>query len=108
MPLSATAYIDFGYPWWLSYGHLPILALAAPMLLLGYARKWSKWPMLFLSSRSDFANPELAVILSPSARSADRMFLRRILNVTTDVKCGRSGTGNHLRRIIPGTFRFKS
>jgi hypothetical protein len=49
MPLSATAYIDFGYPWWLSYGHLPILALAAPMLLLGYARKWSRWPILFLS-----------------------------------------------------------
>src|ERR1700730_3400143 len=49
MPLSATAYIDFGYPWWLSYGHLPILALVAPMLLLGYARKWSRWPMLFLS-----------------------------------------------------------
>ena len=50
MPLFATAHIDFGYPWWLSYGHLPVLAGAASMLLLGYARKWSRWPMLFLGA----------------------------------------------------------
>jgi hypothetical protein len=24
----ATAAIDFGYPWWLSYGHLPVLIAA--------------------------------------------------------------------------------
>jgi len=40
--------IDYGYPWWLSYGHLPILAGAVSMLLLGYVRKWSRWAMLFL------------------------------------------------------------
>src|SRR5436305_593480 len=38
--------IDFGYPWWLSYGHLIIIAAAVSFLLLGYARSWSKWPML--------------------------------------------------------------
>lgn len=48
MPASATASIDFGYPWWLSYGHLPVLAAAVSILLLGYARKWSRWAMLFL------------------------------------------------------------
>src|SRR5690242_13910858 len=40
--------IDYGYPWWLSYGHLPILAGAAAILLLAYARKWSRWAMLVL------------------------------------------------------------
>jgi hypothetical protein len=50
MPVSAIAYLDFGYPWWLTYGHLPILALTASLLLLGYARKWSRWPMLLLSA----------------------------------------------------------
>src|SRR5271165_2164595 len=40
--------IDFGYPWWLSYGHLPFLAAAAGLLLLGYWRKWPKWAMLLL------------------------------------------------------------
>lgn len=46
MPASALAYIDFGYPWWLSYGHLPILGIAAAILLFGFVRKWSAWPML--------------------------------------------------------------
>jgi len=40
--------LDFGYPWWLSYGHLAVLGLAAAGLLLGYSRKWSKWPMVLL------------------------------------------------------------
>lgn len=46
MPIFANAHLDFGYPWWLSYGHLPIVAGAASILLLGYTRKWSKWLML--------------------------------------------------------------
>jgi ubiquinone/menaquinone biosynthesis C-methylase UbiE len=46
MPVPTNAHIDFGYPWWLSYGHLPILAGAACLLLLGYKRKWSRWAML--------------------------------------------------------------
>ena len=44
--LAATAQIDFGYPWWLSYGHLPILAVASGIFALGYARKWSRWALL--------------------------------------------------------------
>ena len=40
--------LDFGYPWWLSYGHLVVLAPAAVLLLLGYLRNWRKWPMILL------------------------------------------------------------
>jgi ubiquinone/menaquinone biosynthesis C-methylase UbiE len=47
MPASTSA-LAFGYPWWLSYGHLPIVACAVALLLLGYWRKWSKWPMLIV------------------------------------------------------------
>jgi len=39
------AHIDFGYPWFLSYGHLPVLAIGLALLLLGRARKW---PMLLM------------------------------------------------------------
>jgi SAM-dependent methyltransferase len=46
--MSSTASVNFGYPWWLSYGHLPFLAAALLLLLLGYSRKWPKWPMLLL------------------------------------------------------------
>ena len=41
---------DFGYPWWLSYGHLPILAVAVSLLVLGYRRKWPKLSMALLGS----------------------------------------------------------
>jgi len=40
--------LDFGYPWWLSYGHLILAAAVVSLLLLGYARKWSKTPMLLV------------------------------------------------------------
>ena len=48
MPGPVHAQVDFGYPWWLSYGHLPILFGAVLVLLLGYTRKWRKWPMLLI------------------------------------------------------------
>lgn len=40
MPLFAN--LNFGYPWWISYGHLPVAAVFLALFLLGYARKWSK------------------------------------------------------------------
>jgi len=40
--------IDYGYPWWLSYGHLPILIAGLAIGFLGYARKWSRAAMLFV------------------------------------------------------------
>src|ERR1017187_9942304 len=48
MNLFAYASIDYGYPWWLSYGHLPILAAAIVLLLAGFFRKWRVWPMLLI------------------------------------------------------------
>lgn len=48
MPVSAIATLNFGYPWWLSYGQLVILIPAALCLFVGYKKRWSKWPMLLL------------------------------------------------------------
>jgi SAM-dependent methyltransferase len=44
------AHLDFGYPWWLSYGHLIVLAAAVSLWLLGYARKWSKVLLLLVGA----------------------------------------------------------
>jgi SAM-dependent methyltransferase len=44
--LSAFATIDYGYPWWLSYGHLPILAVTLAVLFVGRVRRWPVWLML--------------------------------------------------------------
>ena len=40
--------LHFGYPWWLSYGHVVAVAIAVLLLALGYTRKWSRAPMLLL------------------------------------------------------------
>ena len=42
--------INFGYPWFLSYGHLPILAIALSFYLLARARKWSKVLLVLLGA----------------------------------------------------------
>lgn len=47
---AAAANFDFGYPWWLSYGHVVVLIPTLAALLAGKARKWTKWPMLLLAA----------------------------------------------------------
>src|SRR5258708_18599618 len=39
---------DFGYPWWLSYGHLVLAVPSALLLFLGYRLHWSRWLMVLL------------------------------------------------------------
>jgi SAM-dependent methyltransferase len=48
--MPANTHFDFGYPWWLSYGHLAFAAAVVAILLLGYFRKWSPWPMFGLAA----------------------------------------------------------
>jgi SAM-dependent methyltransferase len=48
MPVPANSHLDFAYPWWLTYGHLPVMAAAFALVLLAVARKWSTWSMLLL------------------------------------------------------------
>lgn len=47
--------LDFGYPWWLSYGHLVMAGLAAALLLLGRARGWRKFAMIPLAALAIWA-----------------------------------------------------
>ncbi|MBY0502320.1 MAG: class I SAM-dependent methyltransferase [Bryobacteraceae bacterium] len=42
------SHFDFGYPWWLSYGHLALLAASAAVLALGRKLGWKRWPMILL------------------------------------------------------------
>ena len=37
--------LDFGYPWWLSYLHLPVVACSGLVFALAYVRKWPKWTL---------------------------------------------------------------
>src|SRR5436190_16567016 len=40
--------INFGYPWFLNYGHLVVTAVALPLWVLGSARKWPKAATILL------------------------------------------------------------
>jgi SAM-dependent methyltransferase len=40
--------IDFGYPWWLSYGHLSVFVPAALAAVIGRARRWPLWLLTLL------------------------------------------------------------
>jgi SAM-dependent methyltransferase len=65
--MTATGNLDFGYPWWLSYGHLAILLPALALLLAGRLRRWPVWTLGLLS---------LAVVWAGAA-----LFVVRTLNV---------------------------
>ncbi len=44
-----TGQIDFGYPWWLSYGHLVVLGVAGALLFLARTRRWSRLLVVLFS-----------------------------------------------------------
>ena len=44
------AHIDFGYPWWLSYGHVVVFVPALALLLLALARKWRKGAIVLFAA----------------------------------------------------------
>src|SRR6266851_7557100 len=88
-----TASIDFGYPWWLSYGHLPVLAVAVSILLLRYARKWSRWLMLFLGVVALWSGAALLVarfVIDVNGRPAlpTQAFLRSGVGRMLDIGAG--------------------
>jgi ubiquinone/menaquinone biosynthesis C-methylase UbiE len=93
MPPYASASIDFGYPWWLSYGHLPVLAAAVSILLLGYVRKWSRWLMLFLGVVAFWSGAALLVerfVIDINGRAAlpTQTFLRSGVGRALDIGAG--------------------
>lgn len=54
--------IDFGYPWWLSYGHLAILFPALGALWLGRTRGWPRWALIALALTAAWSVAALFVV----------------------------------------------
>ena len=48
--LASTGTLNYGYPWWLSYGHVVILVPAALALVIAYVRKWPKGMRLVIAA----------------------------------------------------------
>lgn len=93
MPAFANLPLDFGYPWWLSYGHLAILAPAVALLLFGYVRGWSQWPMTLLSvlalwSCAGFAVARLVIDVNSPGTLPTQSFLRSGTGRVLDLGAG--------------------
>lgn len=56
------ASFDFGYPWWLNYGHLTIAVIAAAALAVGRWRKWPRWSVLLLAALLLWAGAVAAIV----------------------------------------------
>jgi SAM-dependent methyltransferase len=92
MPASTTA-LAFGYPWWLSYGHLPIVAFSLLVLLLGYWLKWSKWLMLVVGavalwSSAAFVIMRFGIDINGRASLPTQSFLRNGTGRVLDIGAG--------------------
>jgi SAM-dependent methyltransferase len=93
--MLATGSLDFGYPWWLSNGHLVILIPALAGLFVGRARKWPRLPMAALGLIAAWAGAAFFVMRSFDVNSAAALPTQSFLS---------SGTGRVLD-IGAGTGR---
>ncbi|MBC7927632.1 MAG: class I SAM-dependent methyltransferase [Bryobacteraceae bacterium] len=56
------ASLNFGYPWWLSYGHLALATVTGALLLFGYWRNWSRWLLIVLGAGTLWAGSAFLLI----------------------------------------------
>lgn len=107
MPASANAQIDFGYPWWLSYGHLPILLGTVLILLIGYKRKWSALPMLLsgalaLWSGAAFLIAHFVIDINGRGSLPTQSFLRSGTGRVLDIGAGTGRSSIMVLEARPG------
>ena len=91
--MIANAALDFGYPWWLSYGHLPLVAGSGLLLALGFWRKWPIWTIivlspLFLWSSTAFLAARFVLNINGEAALPTQSFLRSGAGRVLDIGAG--------------------
>ena len=118
--MATSGSLDFGYPWWLSYGHITILLPALGALLLGKLRHWSIPAMAVLGLIAGWAAIALLVMRSfnvnGEAQLPTQNFLRSdagkvidlgpFVHYGSQVPASRPTGGNgSLRRFVRQPFR---
>lgn len=98
---------DFGYPWWLSYGHLPVLAVAAAIFIAGYLRKWPKWLLalsgaLILWSGAGFLITRFAFNINGRAALPTESFLHSGTGKVLDIGAGTGRSSIMVLESRPG------
>lgn len=85
--MPTTTSIDFGYPWWLSNGHLIVLLPALAALVAGRFRNWPRWAMATLGVVALWAGAAFFVVRSLDVNGPPRLLTQNFL---------RSGVGRVL------------
>jgi SAM-dependent methyltransferase len=87
-----TSSLDFGYPWWLSYGHLAGLLPAVAGLVIGRIRKWPLWSMILFGLVAVWAGAALYVVRSLDLNHPPKLitenFLRSGVGRVLDIGAG--------------------
>jgi ubiquinone/menaquinone biosynthesis C-methylase UbiE len=47
--MASSGTLDFGYPWWLSYGHLACFVLVGALAFCAWRRRWPRWLAVVLT-----------------------------------------------------------
>lgn len=85
--------IDFGYPWWLSYGHLVFLLLVLALLWAGRRWRWGRWTMALLGLVAVWAGLSAGImrfVMNADGRAAlpTQEFLREGVGRVLDIGAG--------------------
>jgi ubiquinone/menaquinone biosynthesis C-methylase UbiE len=54
--------INFGYPWWLDYGHLTLAVLFLALFALGWVRRWNRVAMVLIALATVWALTAFAML----------------------------------------------
>jgi len=76
--LTTTA-LDFGYPWWLSQGHLIALLPALAGLVAGHFRSWPRWLMVLIGLFAAWAGAAYFVVQKLEVNAPPRLLTENFL-----------------------------
>lgn len=54
--------MNFGYPWWLSYGHLVILSAFGALFALAWVRRWPRWEKVLIGTAVAWAAVAFVIV----------------------------------------------
>lgn len=105
---ASNAGLQFGYPWWLSYGHLVVTLVSAAVLGLAVLRRWPRWLLAVLGAFTLWAGVSFVIarfVFDINGRAAlpTEAFLRSGQGRVLDMGAGTGRSSIMVLEARPGT-----